>query len=158
MGAAFEGDYPLWWNTTMNNKHFSSQCTVCDNTFVAYDFNLHQCVMNGTVAKIDMDRAPPVKRAPMPKIKRESVAHIPIETLSDAPSRRRFVKDSKFMKMNYACRNLFKRKSDMKNGKYSKRMKKNENASGDQLTSINPQMQFFSFVGKPLNNFDRMLD
>ena len=85
-----------------------------------------------------------------------SLAHIPIETLSDAPSRRRFVKDSKFVKTNYTGRNLLKRKSDMKNGKNSKRMKKNEKASVDQVTSINSQMQFFGLVGQTFNNSARM--
>ena len=46
----------------------------------------------------------------------------------------------------------------MKNGKSSKRMKKNENASGNQVTSINAQMQFFGFVGQTVNDSDRMLD
>ena len=115
MGAAFKGDYPLWWNTRTNKKHFSSQCTLCENKFVACDFNLHQCVINGTVAEIDMDRAAPVKRAFMPKIKRESVSHIPIDTLPDAPSRRKFLTDAKFVKTNYAGKLLLKRKSDIKN-------------------------------------------
>ena len=46
----------------------------------------------------------------------------------------------------------------MKNGKRSKRMKKNENASFDQLTSANSQMQFFGLVGQTVNDSDRMLD
>ena len=50
------------------------------------------------------------------------------------------------MKTNYTGRNLLKRKSDMKNGKSSKRMKKNENASGDQLTSASSPIQFFDLV------------
>ena len=37
-------------------------------------------------------------------------------------------------------------------------MKKNENASGDQLTSANSQMQFFGLVGQTVNDSDRMLD
>ena len=61
VGAAFQGDFPLWWNPVTNKKHFSSLCTACDNTFVACDFNLHQCVTNGIVAKIDVNRVPPVK-------------------------------------------------------------------------------------------------
>ena len=46
----------------------------------------------------------------------------------------------------------------MKNAKSSKRMKKNENASGDQVTSINAQMQLFGLVGQTVNNSDRTLD
>ena len=37
-------------------------------------------------------------------------------------------------------------------------MKKNENASVDQVTSINAQMQFFGLVGQTVNDSDRMLD
>ena len=46
----------------------------------------------------------------------------------------------------------------MKNGKNSKRMKRKENASVDQVTSINSQMQFFGLVGQTVNDSDRMLD
>ena len=105
-----------------------------------------------------MDRSPSVKRAFMPKIKSESVAHIHIDTLPDALSRRKFLTDAKFVKTNYTGKLLLKRKSDMKNGKGSKRMKKNENASGDQLTSANSQMQLFGLVGQTVNDSDRMLD
>ena len=101
VGAAFKGDYPLWWNNRTNKKHYSSQCSLCENTFVACDFNLHKCVIDGTVAEIYKDRPATVKRAFMPKIKRESVSHIPIDTLPDAPSRRKFLTDAKFVKTNY---------------------------------------------------------
>ena len=46
----------------------------------------------------------------------------------------------------------------MKNGKSSKRTKKNENTSGDQLVSANSQMQFFGLVNQNVNESDRMLD
>ena len=46
----------------------------------------------------------------------------------------------------------------MQNGKSSKRMKKNKNASGDQVKPINAQMQLFGLVGQTVNDFNRTLD
>ena len=112
MAAAFKGDFPLWWNIRTNKKHFCSQFSQCENTFVAFEFNLHKCVLDGIVAKIDIDKPAPVKRAFMPKIKRKSVSPNSIDTLPDAPSRRKFLTDAKFVKTNYTGKLLLKRKSD----------------------------------------------
>ena len=161
VAAAFKGIFPLWWNIRTNKKHFCSQCSQCENTFVAFEFNLHKCVLEGQVAKIDIEKPAPVKRAFMPKIQRKSVSPNSISSLSDAPPRRKLVTDAKFVKTNYTSNLLLKRKSEAKNGNSSKRMKKtssrNENASGDHLVSASSQIKFFNLLNQDVNESDKML-
>ena len=125
MVAAFNGIFPLWWNTRTNKKHYCSLCSQCENTFVALEFNLHKCVIQKQVAKIDVDKSAPVKRAFMPKLQRKyDVSPDDIKDLSDAPQRRKKTTDVEFVK-SYTNNTLLKRKSEAKNANSSKRMKTN---------------------------------
>ena len=133
---SFNGKIPSWWNTKTNKRHYTSLCLVCNITFVALDYNLHQCVLRKQVAEIDVDKPARVKRADVPELKEKYyVSAESIKDLPDAPRRRKKTTDEGFVQTTYTNHSFLKRKIEANNGNSSKKVKRNstrnENAFDD---------------------------